>query len=156
MNSDFFVSEVSFENVAKVIGFIHVFANGEKCICLFMILFFVFANISSGNDYSWIKLVLKFLLKWWVLLMCLRMVKTATVCGCLCFFCVCHCCFKTVRRMKCFIISSEKMRCLIISSEKMRLLIISSEKMKLLIVSSNKNADLFWRNYEEPHFFLKK
>jgi hypothetical protein len=30
MNSDFF-SEVSFETVAKVNGFIHVFANGEKC-----------------------------------------------------------------------------------------------------------------------------
>jgi hypothetical protein len=50
MKSDLFVSEVSFENVAKVIGFIHVFANGEKCNCLFMSVFHVFANISSGND----------------------------------------------------------------------------------------------------------
>ena len=129
----FFVSDVSFENVAKVIGFIHVFANGEKCICLFMILFFVFANISSRNDYSWIKLVLKFLLKWLVLLMCLRTVKTETVCGCLCFFCVCHCLFKAFWKMKCFIISSEKMR----------RLIFSSEKMKRHIISSKKKADFF-------------
>ena len=40
MKTDFFVGEVSFENVAKVIGFIHVFENGEKCICLFMSVFF--------------------------------------------------------------------------------------------------------------------
>ena len=40
-----------FENVAKVIGFIHVFANGEECNCLFMSVFFVSANISRGNDF---------------------------------------------------------------------------------------------------------
>ena len=50
MNSDFF-SEVSFETVAKVNGFIHVFANGEECNCLFMSVFFVSANISRGNDF---------------------------------------------------------------------------------------------------------
>ena len=32
----FFVNEVSFKNVAKVIGFIHAFENGEKCNCLFI------------------------------------------------------------------------------------------------------------------------
>ena len=38
----FVVSEVSFENVTKVFDFIHVFANGEKCNCLFTsVLFFV-------------------------------------------------------------------------------------------------------------------
>ena len=47
----FFVSDVSFENVAKVIGFIHVFANGEKSNCLCMSVFWVFAHISSGNDF---------------------------------------------------------------------------------------------------------
>ena len=51
MNSDSFVSDISFENVAKVIGFIHVFANGEKCNCLCMSVFLVFANISNGNDF---------------------------------------------------------------------------------------------------------
>jgi hypothetical protein len=50
MNSDFFVSEVSFENVAKVIGFIHAFENGEKCNCLFMSVFFAFARMSSENE----------------------------------------------------------------------------------------------------------
>ena len=38
----FFVSEVSFENVAKVMGFTHAFENGEKCNCLFMSMCFVF------------------------------------------------------------------------------------------------------------------
>ena len=47
----FFVSGISFEDVARVIGFIHVFANGEECNCLFMSVFFVFANISRGNDF---------------------------------------------------------------------------------------------------------
>ena len=42
MESDFFVSEISFENVAKEMGFIHVFENGDKCNCLFMSVFFVF------------------------------------------------------------------------------------------------------------------
>jgi hypothetical protein len=36
MKSDLFVSEVSFENVAKVMGFIHAFENGGKCNCLFI------------------------------------------------------------------------------------------------------------------------
>ena len=50
MQSDFFVNEISFENVAKAMGFIHVFENGEKCNCLFMSVFFVFAKISSENE----------------------------------------------------------------------------------------------------------
>ena len=147
MNSDFFVSEVSFENVAKVIGFIHVFANGEKCICLFMILFFVFANISSGNDYSWIKLVLKFLLKWWVLLMCLRMVKTATVCGCLCFFLCLSLLFQNCLKYEVLHYFFRK---------KWGASLFLKNKMKCLIISLENNQFFFWRKNEGLHFFLKK
>ena len=39
MKLDFFVSEVSFGNVAKVMGLSHVFENGERCKCLFMSVF---------------------------------------------------------------------------------------------------------------------
>ena len=50
----FFVSEVSFENVAKVMGFTHAFENGEKCNCLFMSMCFVFVYVfgkaSSQNE----------------------------------------------------------------------------------------------------------
>ena len=41
MKSDFFVREVSFEIVAKVMGFTYAFENGEKCNCLLMFVFFV-------------------------------------------------------------------------------------------------------------------
>ena len=51
MKSDLFVSEVSFENVAKVMGFVHVFLKMVKdatiCLCP---CFFVFAKIPSEND----------------------------------------------------------------------------------------------------------
>ena len=49
-----FVSEVSFEDVARVMDFTYVFENGEKCNCLLMSMFFgvfcVFGRVSSQND----------------------------------------------------------------------------------------------------------
>jgi hypothetical protein len=47
----FFVSEVDFENVVKVLGFAYVFENGKKCHVLLCSCFFVFlcavANLSE-------------------------------------------------------------------------------------------------------------
>ena len=51
MKSDLFVSEVSFENVAKVIGFVHVFWKWWKVqLSVYVRFFFVFDKISSEND----------------------------------------------------------------------------------------------------------
>ena len=88
----FFVSEVSFENVAKVMGFTHAFENGEKCNCLFMSMCFVFfmclVRLQVKMNVLWVKFDFNFLLKWWVLLIFLRMVKSAILCGCPCFLCL--------------------------------------------------------------------
>ena len=88
----FVVSGVSFENVAKEMGFTHVYENGEKCNCLFMSMCFVFfmclVRLQVIMNVLWVKLVFKFLLKWWVLRTFLRMVASATLCGCPCFLCL--------------------------------------------------------------------
>jgi hypothetical protein len=48
------VSEVSFENVAKVMAFTHVFQNGEKCNCFVYVhvlcVVYVFGKASSENE----------------------------------------------------------------------------------------------------------
>ena len=51
-----FVSEVSFEDVARVTDFTYVFENGETCNCLlimsmFFCVFCVFGRVSSQNDF---------------------------------------------------------------------------------------------------------
>ena len=92
----FFVNEVSFGNVAKVMGLIHVFENGEKCNCLFMSVFFVFAKMSNENELVVNKVGFKNFVEVMGFKIFMRIVKSAMVCGCLCFFGVCHCCIKAV------------------------------------------------------------
>ena len=63
-----FVSELSFENVARVMDFTYVFENGEKWKCLLMSMCFcpfcVFGDASSENDFLYVKLAFKFAFKW--------------------------------------------------------------------------------------------
>ena len=90
-----FVTEVSFENVTRVMGFTYVFDNGEKWKCLLMSMFFgaccVFGRASSKNDFLRVKLVFKFVLKWKVFPLFLKMVKSAICMDVrvfLCFVCL--------------------------------------------------------------------
>ena len=80
------MSEVSFENVAKVMGVIYAFETGEKCNCLFTSVFFVFANISNENELFVSKVGFTIFVEVMGFHMCFRMVKSAIVCACLCFF----------------------------------------------------------------------
>ena len=50
------------------------------------VVFFVFANISSENEVFVNKVGFKNFVEVMGLHMCLRIVKSAIVCGCLCFF----------------------------------------------------------------------
>ena len=146
MKIDFFVSEVSFGNVAKAMSAIHVFKNCEKCNSLFMSVFFCLLTFQAKMNFLWIKLCLKFLLKWWVFICVWGWLKVQLFVYF--FYCVCHCCFKTVWKMKRRIISSvKKWSASLFLQKKMRRLIISSEKMKCLIISSIKN--------EVPHYFFQ-
>ena len=101
-----FVSEVSFGNVAKVMSAIHVFENCEKCNSLFMSVFFCLLTFQAKMNFLWIKLCLKFLLKWWVFICVWGWIKVQLFVYF--FYCVCHCCFKAVWKMKRRIISSVK------------------------------------------------
>ena len=125
----FFVSEVSFGNVAKVMGLIHVFENGEKCNCLWMSVFFVFAKISSKNELFVSKVGFKNVAEVMGFHMYLKMVKSAIVCGCLCFLlCLSLLIQQCLKNEVPHYFCSQKIKRLIISSEKIRHLIISSDK----------------------------
>jgi hypothetical protein len=92
-----FVTEVSFENVTRVMGFTYVFDNGEKWKCLLMSMFFgafcVFGRASSKNDFLRVKLVFKFVLKWKVFLCFWKWLKVQFVWMSV-FFCVSSVLFK--------------------------------------------------------------
>ena len=115
---DLFVSEISFGDVAKVMGLVHVFENAEKCNCLFMSCFLCLLTFQMKMKFLWIKLVLKILLKWWVFICVWGRLKVqlfVDVCVFLCLSLLFQNCLKNEVPHYFF---SQKIKRLIISSEK--------------------------------------
>ena len=86
----FVVNEVSFENVTKDLFFSCFWKWWQVQLSLYVRFFFAFVMCLLGFRlkirFLWLKLVFKLLLKWWVFLMFLKMVKSAILCGCPCCF----------------------------------------------------------------------
>ena len=117
-------------------------------LSVYVRVFLCLLRFQAKMNFLWVRLVLNILLKWWVLPMCLRIVKSAIVCGRLCFLCLSLLFQNCLKNEVPHYFFSQKIKRLIISSEKMRRLISSSEKMECDNISSEKN--------EVPHYFFRK
>ena len=163
----FSVSEVSFETVAKVNGFIHVFANGEKCFSSSLFL----KKKSAGESWQAVKLSSSPSVQQstWAASSPALTGQFQTPEGP-----IVHAQYIFRNKSACFNAEITFPRLLrkqaqtlpyffkikqsasLLLQKKWSASLFLQKKMKCRIISTEKMLIFFWRNNEEPYFFLKE